>query len=802
MRAQRPIFRWLTGLLLLSLLGVGMLGGAGLSARAAPRQQSTLDVIINEVAWMGTQYNANDEWIELYNPTSNDIDLTGWQLLFKSSPTVIEETIDLSPNLLPGNILLAGAYFLLERTDDTTTDITADLIYTGALTNTGMILELVAPGNIIIDTANGNGGAWPAGLNTSPTQRFSMERISITMDSDLNWASNNGVIRNGFDAATPTGNPINGTPKQPNSALTSYSPLSIIINEVAWMGTVASSDDEWIELYNPGSSLINLTNWRLVADDGSPDIVLNGTIASGGYFLLERAYDNVITDVTADQIYIGELEDSGETLRLRAPDGTIVDTANSDGGAWPAGTVSPNGSMERMDVIADTTLAWVTNVNMASWLNDDAAGQPVHGTPGRLNWGFGVTQTPIPATPTAVQPLRVVINEVAWAGTQSSSNDEWIELYNPSGQNISLNGWSLKAADGSPNIALSGTIKSGDYFLLERTDEDTTDVPSDLIYTGSLSNTGEILRLYDPNGHIVDTANSNGGAWPAGITSTYSSMERSRIATDSDFVWVTYDASEDNGTIAKDASGNDIHGTPGRGNSQINVTPTVTPGGSSGSSSGSSGSSGGTVLQPILGISEFLPRPGYDWNNDGQVDVFDEFIEIINAGQIDVDLSSYQVDDEANLGSSPYKLPDITLEPGERAVFYASETGVSLSDAGDTVRLLRGSTVIDAYTYSVVRYPDWAWCRIPDRLGYWNDPCFPTPGNPNALTGTLPQPPASATGYRPPVCLLPDTTPEEFVYAECEAGGRGIWNRLYWDGLDTAERSKLEDEEKWGTVFE
>lgn len=399
----------------------------------------------------------------------------------------------------------------------------------------------------------------------------------------------------------------------------------------------------------------------------------------------------------------------------------------------------------------------------------------------------------------AVGALTVVINEVAWAGTQYSSNDEWIELYNPGSQNISLAGWLLKSSDGSPNISLSGTIEAGGYYLLERT-EDTTDVESDLLYSGSLSNSGEILRLFAPNGEVVDRANENGGAWPAGILSSQSSMQRSRISADSDFVWVTYDPANDTGTRAKDDGENDINGTPGRANRPINVSPTATPG--AGGSSGSGGVSGGVELEPILGISEFLPRPGHDWNNDGKVDVFDEFIEIINAGQIDVDLSAYKVDDEQDLDSAPYTLPDITLEPGERAVFYAAETGILLSDAGDTVRLLRGSTVVDAYTYTVVRYPDQAWCRIPDRLGYWNAPCFPTPGNPNALTGTFPQPPGPSTGYRAPVCLLPDTTPEEFVYAECEAGGDGIWNRLYWDGTGFIEWLLSEETQKWETVLE
>jgi len=42
------------------------------------------------------------------------------------------------------------------------------------------------------------------------------------------------------------------------------------------------------------------------------------------------------------------------------------------------------------------------------------------------------TRTPTSTlTPTAVPALTVVINELAWAGTAATLNDEWLELYVP-----------------------------------------------------------------------------------------------------------------------------------------------------------------------------------------------------------------------------------------------------------------------------------------------------------------------------------------------------------------------------------
>jgi len=89
MRQRKSFFGWLTGWLLLSLLGVGILSGTSLSVRAAPNKQAGFrDVIVNEIAWGGTIASSEtDEWIELYNTTSTPIDFNGeWLLISQEQP--------------------------------------------------------------------------------------------------------------------------------------------------------------------------------------------------------------------------------------------------------------------------------------------------------------------------------------------------------------------------------------------------------------------------------------------------------------------------------------------------------------------------------------------------------------------------------------------------------------------------------------------------------------------------------------------------------------------------------------------
>jgi len=132
--------------------------------------------------------------------------LNGWTLksLTGANP---DPTITLS------GIIQPLGYFLLERTNDSTiSDISADQIYTGALSDSGETLELRDSAGNLQDKTSNTGG-WYAGNKTG---RFSMERADSKQSGDnaANWQTNDGITRNGRDVENGL---INGTPKTPNS---------------------------------------------------------------------------------------------------------------------------------------------------------------------------------------------------------------------------------------------------------------------------------------------------------------------------------------------------------------------------------------------------------------------------------------------------------------------------------------------------------------------------------------------------------------------------------------------------------
>lgn len=161
---------------------------------------------------------------------------------------------------------------------------------------------------------------------------------------------------------------------------------TVVINEIAWMGTRASASDEWIELCNPTPGEINLQGWSLSAADGAPVIRLTGVIPPGGFFVLERTDEQTISDRPADQLFTGDLKNSGEWLILRDADSLLVDQVRCDSSGWFAGSNNPKTSMEKKHPGIDGRLpaSWAANDTLTR-NGSDAKGLPINGTPGAAN---------------------------------------------------------------------------------------------------------------------------------------------------------------------------------------------------------------------------------------------------------------------------------------------------------------------------------------------------------------------------------------------------------------------------------
>lgn len=375
------------------------------------------NVTINEIAWMGTEAAATDEWIEFKNNTGQEIDLTCWRLIAD----------DGTPSFKLYWKIPANGFYLIERTDDTTVQgIESDhpLFYKGALNNSGELIKLYDKNGKLQDIVGGKeeDGSylpWYEGDNTKGI-KATMERIDSTKPgtNKNNWQTNDCSTRNGADAK---GNPINGTPKAANSSGggclggeeeggggSSETPLlKLVINEIAWMGTGAHFNDEWIELYNPSSQSLDITDWTLksfklagpnLIEDNPLITFATKSIDPFGYLLLERTDDEVVSDISESPclfcIYSGALNDDGEILELRDVAGNlqdkvgeVVDEAIT---GWYAGEKNPpepeDISMERKDPRKAGT-------DSTNWADNDGVTRngldknedPINGTPRQKN---------------------------------------------------------------------------------------------------------------------------------------------------------------------------------------------------------------------------------------------------------------------------------------------------------------------------------------------------------------------------------------------------------------------------------
>jgi hypothetical protein len=483
---------------------------------------------------------------------------------------------------------------------------------------------------------------------------------------------------------------------------------ALVVNEVQYDPPGAGNDSgyEWVELYNGGGEPVGLAGWQLA--DARDAVALPEVAVAPGEFLVLAAgagFAEQHPGFTGRLVVLGGrigngLGNSGDQVRLLAPDGRLVDglSYGDDAGLLDpaAPDVAAEHSLERVPAGRDTDTA-------ADWVD-----QPVP-SPGRSGADTAPTAVPATAPPPTVGPeARLVLNEylpaprdIDWDGDgQATTADEWVELFNAGTVPIAMRGWQLDdVADGgsAPYVLPDGAVlPPGGHLVVFAKDSKL-----------QLNNGGDDLRLLSADGTVRDATSysrsvpdgaiarlgDGTGPWTDGLPPSPGRPNPGEAPTPGP-------SSTPGSTPVAGPSA-----TPGSG-------PTATPAGP-GPTPPTPGGPGTPppVLLPLLLLSEVLADPLRAGD-----DAAEEWLELFNPGQAPVRLAGWSIGDGQAWDALPEGLVPprgFVLVAGGRAQAAAFRSegltalavadgrlGNGLANRGDVVRL-RGptGTVVDALSY-------------------------------------------------------------------------------------------------------
>lgn len=651
---------------------------------------STADIIISEVL---SHPVGGSEWVELFNAGTSTAQLTNWELhdgkgvislLSIEIPSSSYYVIDLASSKLNN-----GGDTVLLKDDD------------------GAIIDHMSYGN------------WDDAVVGSPDKAESMVLLgsqwyisASTTPGEANVLSEDVEV-----------------PEVVADIVSSIESDTLYINEV--VSDPTDNAVEFVELYYIGAETVSLAG--LTLEDGSEtETKLSGNIEPKGYVVIESPK--------------GKLNNSGDHIRLLDSAGSLIDQLTY--GNWDDGNTADNA------VVAKDPYSLSRKSTTGNNFTDFVVSTQV--TPGE---GNEIIEEIVLSTGESIETYRhvdIMISEVFPNPEGSDSEREFIELYNRENSDVSLKGWKLGDASKKRYTFDAETISGNTYMTVYRSDSGI-----------ALNNSGaEEVKLFDPSGTLHASMSysgtvpeeesyievEDGWQWTTLVTPNKENVLEQIITPPVIAVSVPLEL-QFGETLSLDASdsysdsGGKLHFLwqmgDGRQHTRAAINHQYETAGryqidllvSDPSGASSSESYDIHVFEPTgivegastsswqyLQLSEVVPNPK---GSDSA-----EYIELYNAGLTDLSLAGLQIDD-AEGGSKPYKLPDVTIPPLNYYLVTREDSGIALNNSGDSVRFLQqdGEELyrID-YEGSI---EDSAY--VPDELGNWIWTTALSPGTINVI---------------------------------------------------------------------
>lgn len=303
-------------------------------------------VVITEVQ-TGSEASASEEFVEIYNTTNQEIDISGWAMYYKSATGASwskKTVVNSLTKIQPDDFWVFAA------------NLQGDTQFSSGLSSSGGNIQIRdSQGNVVDQFAWGGGDSALIAPASESTAGQSMFRVYDFVTSTMQNSNNNF---NDFDL---TNTPTPGTfpqIEQPEVEQQALSYPELYLSELFPDPASPQSDstDEFIEIYNPNSFAVDLSGWKL-RDEGGDEFIIKGKSVDSNSRLAIFVGESKIT-----------LNNSGDSIQLIDPNGQINDESANYGvaeeglswsfiaGAWQWAVTSTPG-MANSAIYIDTNPA-------------------------------------------------------------------------------------------------------------------------------------------------------------------------------------------------------------------------------------------------------------------------------------------------------------------------------------------------------------------------------------------------------------------------------------------------------------